>query len=85
MTKIQNTNDPVVETKMMRAALIVLNQNTELGLYCPDLLKQQSRRRHSDKRGHNIPISRQSTSASLCVQSNGEPADTNCIAFGLSE
>jgi len=48
---------------MMRAALIVLNQNTELGLYCPDLLKQQSRCRHSDKLGHNILISRQSTSA----------------------
>jgi hypothetical protein len=45
---------------MMRAALIVLN--TELGLYCPDLLKQQSVCRH-----------------------DGEPADTNCIAFGLSE
>ena len=36
---------------MMRAALIVLNQNTELGLYCPDLLKQQSVCTHSDKLG----------------------------------
>ena len=47
---------------MMRAALIVLNENTELGLYCPDLLKQQSVCRHSDKLGHNSLISRQLTS-----------------------
>jgi len=63
VTNIQNTNDPFVETKRMRAALTVPNQNTELGLYCPDLLKQQSVCRHSDKLGHNILISRQSTSA----------------------
>ena len=48
---------------MMRAALIVLNQNTEFGLYCPDLLKEKSVFRHSDKLGHNILISRQLTSA----------------------
>ena len=46
---------------MMRAALIVLN--TELGLYCPDLLKQQSVCRNNDKPGHNILISRQLASA----------------------
>jgi hypothetical protein len=50
-------------TKMMKADLMVLNQKNELGLYCPDLRKQQSVYRHNDKPGHNILISRQSTSA----------------------
>ena len=63
MTNIQNTNDPFMGTKMMKADLMVLNQKNELGLYCPDLRKQQSVYRHNDKPGHNILISRQSTSA----------------------